>query len=288
MKNNLLLLAVMLLLASCNLDKRYSYVITEMRSYGENDRDPEIITAQNDSLAYLEAFQAFCIAVKVHKEMIKQGYDSSPEPLCFTLYNDKGEKILPHIESETLSELENKIMAFKSSISEPVSTPTSKIDTATVEKLSPLFKFKKDEFDPRELTWISPKSAPQYTNMNGIYCYFMKDINGVSNFRFRIQYYGEDWLFIRKYQFSIDGKAYEFIPANVERDSGYGGKIWEWCDENISIGSDIEIVKALSEAKTAKIKFVGSQYHDIRTITKKELKSIKNAIDLYTAMGGEL
>ena len=46
----------------------------------------------------------------------------------------------------------------------------------------------------------------------------MKNIDGVSNFRLRIQYYSDDWLFIRKYQFSIDNKAYEFIPNNVETD----------------------------------------------------------------------
>ena len=44
-----------------------------------------------------------------------------------------------------------------------------------------------------------------------------------SNLRFRIQYYADDWLF-NKVQFSIDGKAYEYIPSDTERDCGYGGK----------------------------------------------------------------
>jgi hypothetical protein len=116
----------------------------------------------------------------------------------------------------------------------------------------------------------------------------MKDIDGVSNFRLRIQYYSDDWLFIRKYQFSIDNKAYEFIPNNVETDSGNGGYIWEWCDENIHSNNDIELIKALSNAKTAKIKFIGRQYHDIKTISQKQIKGIKDAVNLYLAMGGSL
>lgn len=48
------------------------------------------------------------------------------------------------------------------------------------------------------------------------------------------------------------------------------------------------IIKALAVAKSAKIKFVGRQYSEVRTITAKELESIKNVLDLYSAMGGSL
>ncbi len=52
--------------------------------------------------------------------------------------------------------------------------------------------------------------------------------------------------------FLLTIKAYEFIPNNVETDSGNGGYIWEWCDENIHSNNDIELIKALSNAKLQK------------------------------------
>ena len=52
--------------------------------------------------------------------------------------------------------------------------------------------------------------------------------------------------------------------------------------------NDIELIKALSNAKTAKIKFIGRQYHDIKTISQKQIKGIKDAVNLYLAMGGSL
>lgn len=93
--------------------------------------------------------------------------------------------------------------------------------------------------------------------------------------------------FFYKCQFSIDGKAYEFIPQKTETDNG-DGYIWEWFDEPIMTSEEVSLVKALASAKNAKIKFIGRQYYDIKQIPKSELESIKNTIDLYIAMGGEI
>lgn len=287
---------VLLILTITSCDKRYKYIETIKEKdlignfYNEEEKEPEEIFAKNDSLAYLEAFEKFCISVEVWKRMAAKGMVFEAIPMDFALYNEKGEKIHPYIQPETLSQIEERIMSIEGITEKSISKAEKQnpIDSSEVKRLSPLFNFKKDEFDPRGVTWIKPKSAPAYTNMNGIYCYFMMDDNGVSNFRLKIQYHSDDWLFIRKYQFSIDGKAYEFTPNDVERDNGNGGRIWEWCDESIRYGDDIEMLKALSIAKKAKIKFIGNQYHNIRTITQKEIKSIKNTIDLYIAMGGNL
>ena len=272
MKNTLLLILLIFAFSSCNKSYKYVETVKEKslfsNSYNEKEEEPKTISSKNDSLAYLEAYQKFCISQKVYKDMTNQGIEFVNIPI------------------------KNNVMSLDDNIGKTISDikkeKQNPIDSITVKKISSLFTFNKDEFDPRELTWIKPKSAPQYTNQNGIYCYFMKDIDGVSNFRLRIQYYSDDWLFIRKYQFSIDNKAYEFIPNNVETDSGNGGYIWEWCDENIHSNNDIELIKALSNAKTAKIKFIGRQYHDIKTISQKQIKGIKDALNLYLAMGGSL
>lgn len=282
-----LFLAVTMIFISCNRTYKYVETIKEKslfgNSYEEKNDDPETISAPNDSLAYLEAYKKFYISVKAHLETEKMLGEVFSMPIHFTLYNSKNEEINPYINPETLDEIEKRIMSLGM---ENHDTQEVHVDSVKIKELSPFFDFKKDEFDPKGITWISPKNRPKYVNRNGMFCYFSTAQGKVSPIRFQIQYYAEDWLFIKKYQFSIDGNAYELIPDNVETDHS-GGKIWEWCDQSIR-GDDMLIIKALAVAKSAKIKFVGRQYSEVRTITAKELESIKNVLDLYSAMGGSL
>lgn len=155
-------------------------------------------------------------------------------------------------------------------------------NSETVKRLSKVATFKTDEF--KGITWIKPKSKPAYRNMNGIYCYFSQEGNQVSNFRFVIQYLSDDWLFIQNYRFVIDGQPFSYTPRSVERDNA-DGDIWEWSDENVA-GSNVSFVEALASAKTAKIRFEGSQYYKEKTVTPAQLKSIKDMYTLYKAMGG--
>ena len=131
----------------------------------------------------------------------------------------------------------------------------------------------------------TPKSAPQYINRNGIYCYFIVTDGTPGPLRFVVQYYADDWLFFKRVQFSIDGNAFEFIPLKTETDNGDGGKIWEWFDEALT-SSDQDLIYALSNAHSAKMKFLGQQYFDIKNISQSQITDIKRALDLYHAMGG--
>lgn len=165
------------------------------------------------------------------------------------------------------------------------STVESKVDSTKMKELIPFFEVKKDEFDPKGKTWYKPKSAPKYTNRNGIYLYFGVQEGKVMALRFRVQYYDDDWLFFKKIQFSIDDNAYEYYPSNTETDCGDGGYIWEWFDEALT-GSDKSLIYALVEAKSAKMKFIGRQYYDIKSISSTQITDMKRTLDLYRAMGG--
>lgn len=160
----------------------------------------------------------------------------------------------------------------------------AKVDSIKIKELLPFFDVKKDEFDPKGAIWYIPKSAPKYANRNGIFCYFMVQNGKPGPLRFKIQYYADNWLFIRTVQFSIDNSAYEFTPMSTERDND-GGMIWEWFDEALS-NADHDLIHALSKANSARMKLIGSQYFDIKTITKNQITDIKRALDLYLAMGG--
>lgn len=157
----------------------------------------------------------------------------------------------------------------------------------TIARCKPLFKETKDEFSTK--TWVEPKSAPRYRNRNGVYCYFgTEDGEPSTNFRFVFQYYADDWLFIENMIFNIDGDLITIIPK-METDCGDGGKIWEWCDENVnfnSSGINEKFIKKIANAKSVKVKMNGRKYYDTRTLKAEQIKSIKDTYEYYLALGG--
>lgn len=160
-----------------------------------------------------------------------------------------------------------------------------KLKSIDVKKLKTHFKTKKDEFSNNNVVWYYPKTAPNFTNQNGVYLYFMTENGVATNLRFVVQYTSDDWLFIQNIKFSINGVAYTYIPDKVERDNGNGGQIWEWFDE--SANPNKSLLKALISAKNAKMKLVGSQYYKEKTITQEQLKSFRETYDLYLGLGGD-
>jgi hypothetical protein len=158
-------------------------------------------------------------------------------------------------------------------------------DSLKIKELKQFFRIDKDEYSLDGITWYKPKSAPNYINRNGLYCYFQTENNKSSNLRFRLQYYSDEWLFFNKVQFLIDEKPYEYIPSSTETDNGDGGHIWEWFDESVKYEKDKELIHALANAKSAKMKLIGRQYHREKNITKDQIKAIKQCLDLYNAMG---
>lgn len=165
-------------------------------------------------------------------------------------------------------------------IAEPIIE--SKKDEKRAKELSQFFTFKKDEFENTE--WVKPKSAPNYANYDALYCYFSINEGTPNNFRFVFQYVNEDWLFIENAKFSIDGKVFDYFPSEVKRDNE-GGQIWEWWDQSVT-SSDLPLLRAISECKTAKIKLNGSQYYKVVNISNKQKLNIKRSLDYYESLGG--
>ena len=223
------------------------------------------------------------------------GGDLLSIPDSFALYDETGNEIsdITFITKAIKEqEIEDKVYGLENSLQKIADKHRAEKkaslvrDSTVIKKMKPYFNIKKDEFDPKAPVWYIPKNAPQYIDMNGIYCYFETEDDIPKNFRLKIQYYADDWLFIKKVQFSIDGNPYEHIPYNTERDHD-GGYIWEWCDNQVK-GSDIEIINALANAKEAKMKLIGNQYYKIQHITQQQLLDIKRSVELYEALGGTL
>ena len=163
---------------------------------------------------------------------------------------------------------------------ENIEQSSSKIDSAKIKELKSLFKYKKDEFSEDQTEWITPIASAKFRNENGMYCYFSK-----GNFRFVFQYHADTWLFIRSCQFLIDDKPYTYTPEEVKRDNDETG-ITEWVDANVSSNSELrDIIEALSVAKSAKVRLNGDNYYEVVKFSDKQLKSVKNTLEYYRALG---
>lgn len=165
---------------------------------------------------------------------------------------------------------------------EEIDSVELEIDTVKIKKLAPKFREKKDEF--KGISWIEPKTATQYIDQNDIYCYFAIRDGKPENLRLKIQYAADDWLFIKKYIFLIDGKSYPYTPRKVERDNNT--RIWEWSDENIEESLELltVITAAMMDAKEIKIRFEGRQYHKDKTLTPKQIKQITEPLEYFSAL----
>ena len=78
MKKILLLISAIVLLTSCENEKKYRYIETvrELSIVGgpsTKEKDEKIISAQTDSAAYIEAYRHFCISQKAYSELRKKG-----------------------------------------------------------------------------------------------------------------------------------------------------------------------------------------------------------------------
>lgn len=154
------------------------------------------------------------------------------------------------------------------------------INAIKVASLIKKFRISNDDFSTK--IWYEHNNSPRYRNSNGFYFYFAVDENiGVGPLRMVLQYYDDDWLFVKNVIFSIDGEAYFFSPEDIKRDNN-GGFIWEWFDEAIDYQSDL--VKALISANSVKIKLNGSNYYDTRTLSSKQLVALKETFELYNLL----
>lgn len=281
-KTSFILLMLLFVLTSCQKEYRITYLNEKEESIKEDS-----FLSESDTSAYLYAYEQYCIAQKVEKEM-KDKYGGEEKTKDFKLYNESGNVIT----GEGIQDLKSKEDKIRKNINElgdlidGGEKEKIKVDSTTVKELTPYFDIVSDEFDINNTKFWMPKGRPKYIDRNWIYIYFSEVGERVGNLTIKIQYTADNWLFIRKYIFNIDGYPIEMLPNEVKRDNG-NGKIWEWCDQRIT-ASEAILIENLETAKVVKIKFEGDKYSDVRTLSNKEVEDMKRTISLYKAKGGSI
>jgi len=142
-------------------------------------------------------------------------------------------------------------------------------------------RVKKDSVTNKK--WYYARTTTQYIDTNSLHLYMGQEQGSEPYLRFRIQYAGDDWLFINKFTINADGQVFVIEPdyGDMERDND--SDVWEWYDISPSDGN-LSMVKAIMNSKKAVIRCEGDQYYKDRTITSTEKKALKSVLAGYNAL----
>jgi hypothetical protein len=166
-------------------------------------------------------------------------------------------------------------------------TSDNKTPTQAKTALSPELKQKsqqalasltKTRDDIGQVTFYSDPTSPISHNTNNFKLYISKPDDGDAILRFAVSYAGNDWLFVQKYIFNIDGKNYEVVPDEIKKDNT--DTVWEWSDDPIT-NDWATIATLFAHSKVTTIRYVGKQYYHDRTVTDTEKKAIDNVLNAY-------
>lgn len=137
------------------------------------------------------------------------------------------------------------------------------------------------------ISWYRAKSSPAYVNRNGFFLYIGKENGKDAYLRFRIQYFGSDWLFINSYIINVDGIKYEIQADSGDFNRDNDSDVWEWYDVTPT-SENIAMLRAISKSKNTIVRMVGDQYHKDVVITLTQKQALKTMFTVFMSLGGTL
>lgn len=110
------------------------------------------------------------------------------------------------------------------------------------------------------------------------------DDSGVGPLRWKIVYYGTDWVFYKTAVFAIDDETYykNFEYRDVVRDNARG-YVWEVADF-VASDEDIELLQKIAASKKTVIRFKGDKNSAQYTVQKKDKELIPLLLHAYDLM----
>jgi hypothetical protein len=132
-----------------------------------------------------------------------------------------------------------------------------------------------------------PISSPRYLNANGFFVYIVQPSGSEPYLRFRIQYHGEDWLFINSFFFNVDGEKYKISTSYGEIERDNNSEVWEWYDVAPN-SENIEMLQKIMNSKKTVMRMEGTQYYKDKTITEAQKSAIRDTFVVFQGMGGSL
>jgi hypothetical protein len=133
------------------------------------------------------------------------------------------------------------------------------------------------------ITWVSHRKAPVLATH--VSTYFGSSKGSAANYplRLKLQYYGDDWLFVRSVTVKADDKVYELGKLDFERDHS-SGSVWEWIDIPVK---DHEMFNHWMTAKRVVARFNGDKYIKDFTLPIEQLTQLREVYQAWKIMGGK-
>jgi hypothetical protein len=142
-------------------------------------------------------------------------------------------------------------------------------------------RVKRDDIEG--ITWYSPEAASGYKTAT--YFYIGQKQSGQPWLRWKIRYYGDDWLFIRRHRVKIDQhEAETLLPTkDIKRDNS-GGSVWEIFDE--SAIEHAQLLNHMLAGSSAYLRMDGSEGYNDLTLDGVQLQRMRDVLLVYRHLGG--
>lgn len=129
------------------------------------------------------------------------------------------------------------------------------------------------------VTWLHSKLTPQYISGNVLYCY----VGEQSNTAWLRVIYGfsqDDWVFMDKIIFNIDGSIREILVPYSDRKTDIGNGIVEWVDRLVE-PTDIGFLQSIANSKKTLVKFSGDTKQRSFTVSQNQKNALKQILRYY-------
>lgn len=159
---------------------------------------------------------------------------------------------------------------------------------AEEKRLAEATKKMRTNFDEvKEITWYHDKTTTDYVDENSFAIYIGKEKTGEPWLRIRLQYAGDDWVFVDSYIIKADDTTFNINPSygEIKRDHDYG-VVWEYYDGPVT-DEIYNMIIAIMDSKKTIIRHQGDEYRFDWTVKEAEKKAIRNVLDAYEALGGK-
>jgi hypothetical protein len=154
-------------------------------------------------------------------------------------------------------------------------------EAQAADRLMAGLRVEKDDIEG--ITWYSPDVADGYKT--AVFLYIGKKATGEPWLRWKIRYYGDDWLFIRKYRIKIDqDDAKTLLPTGQIKRDNSAGSVWETFDEPATEHADL--LNPILASKTTYLRMEGTQGVKDIEVGSEHLRRLRDVLLVYRRLGG--
>lgn len=130
-----------------------------------------------------------------------------------------------------------------------------------------------------KILWYRDGSSPKFESAPAFYLYLGKREDQVW-MRIRVQYSGNEYLFVNQLLIETDTSGYSFVPKEqVQRNHG-NELVWEWMDESFS-PEMYDMFYDIAHSKKANIRFMGTNSFEERALSLEEKEALQKLLLAY-------